>query len=515
VANFYDLEPAEQRRRSADRLIRYLRRYVGPYHPYLRRLYRQAGVDLDKLRTADDLRRLPIIDKSHLHEDPLAFMLQPKFPGISPPEGFDSAPAAKGLLAKYAWQALTDRPRDFGQVCRRDSFRDRVRRRALAEWLPIHFHASTGTTGPPVLAAYTHWELSRLLPQLAGLLALGPKERVAGEPYFDWADRGMNLFPGAPHLAFFGAVLTKMAIGTGTFDACGGHVIPTDRQVTLFAQGRFQSLISVPSYLVHWLRRATALREQGIIGPLGSLKYALVGAEPLSDALRETIRELAVSLGAHPRFKVHETLGMTEMKWWFAECVPRAGIHLNPRFYYWELLHPHTREPVAEGEPGVLVFSHIGWRGTVLVRYWTGDLVKGGLVWRRCEHCGYTFPRVFSPICRAEKDFTKLKGTRVDLSLLVEAVRGTPGVRQFQVSLESEAPELEFSRDVLAIHISAEPGQLAEEVERRLRERVKHHTEVSPDRITFEDDEPRLVERLFAKNGIKAEYIVERRREHI
>jgi phenylacetate-CoA ligase len=78
------------------------------------------------------------------------------------------------------------------------------------------------------------------------------------------------------------------------------------------------------------------------------------------------------------------------------------------------------RQPVKPGEPGVLVFTHIGWRGTVLVRYWTGDLIHGGMIRDRCPHCGWTFPRIFPPICRAEADFSKIKGARVELPLLIE-----------------------------------------------------------------------------------------------
>jgi hypothetical protein len=125
------------------------------------------------------------------------------------------------------------------------------------------------------------------------------------------------------------------------------------------------------------------------------------------------------------------------------------------------------------------------------------------------------FPRIYPPICRAEKDFTKLKGARVDLSLLVETVRETPGVRQFQIILENESSGDAFSRDVLSIHAVAESGSTAAALEERLRERLKTYTEVSPDRVIFEEDEEALDKRLFAKNGIKAEYLVERRTNHI
>jgi phenylacetate-CoA ligase len=329
---------------------------------------------------------------------------------------------------------------------------------------------------------------------------------------FDWTERKLVLFPGAPHVAFYGAVLTKVLVGSPSFETFGGAVIPTDRQIALFARGGFSSLVAIPSYLVYWLRRALVLQREGQVGKLTSLRRAVLGAEPVSESLRELIRALATEAGAESALRIVQCVGMTEMKWTFFECSERSGLHLNPKYYYWEVLHPETREPVGPGEPGVLVFTHVGWRGTVLVRYWTGDLVKGGMVWNRCEHCGYTFPRVFPPICRAVQDFTKLKGARVDLPELAEVVRATPGVRSFQVSLESEEPDAEFSRDVLAITVLPEPGHATSAIEDALRTRVKAATEVSPDRIVFEHDVEALDRKLFATPSMKAQYVVERRR---
>ena len=512
--NLYDLDPQQQRLVSFRRLTKYLRDYVEPYHPYFRKTYRSQGIDLSQLKTPDDLRRLPIVDKDDLRNDPRAFILQPTFPGVVPPDGIDTARIARGKLLKYTAQAVFNQPRDFTNLVRQPTLKQRIRRRALLEWWPIHFHASTGSTGEPTPAVYTYHDLTHAVRELASAMIL-PKVRDPEEPYFDFGDRSMNIFPGAPHLAFFAPVLAKTMIGVSTFDTFGGSVIPTDRQIILFEKGEFASITSIPSYLVHWLRRAKALQQEGVIGRLDKFRHVLLGAEPLSESLRDYIREMAIDLGAHPRFRVMATLGMTEMKWGFFECVEGSGIHLNPSYHFWELLHPETREPVAEGEPGVLVFSHIGWRGTVLVRYWTGDLIKGGFRWTRCEHCGWTFPRVFPPICRAVKDFTKLKGARVDLSLLVETVRDTPGVRTFQITLDSEDHETEFSRDLLRIEISAEPEQDQRRIDEQLHHRIKAMTEVSPDVIRFVSDESELERRLFERTGVKAEYIVERRKDHI
>src|SRR4029077_1481601 len=64
--NLYDLEPAAQRRASEKRLLGYLTKYVAPYHPFLRKLYRESGIDASRIRTIEEFRRLPIIDKKHL-----------------------------------------------------------------------------------------------------------------------------------------------------------------------------------------------------------------------------------------------------------------------------------------------------------------------------------------------------------------------------------------------------------------------------------------------------------------
>jgi hypothetical protein len=61
----------------------------------------------------------------------------------------------------------------------------------------------------------------------------------------------------------------------------------------------------------------------------------------------------------------------------------------------------------------------------------------------------------------------------VDLPLLAETVRATPGVRQFQVSLESEDPEIEFSRDVLVVHVFPEAGVAHDDLARAIRERIR------------------------------------------
>jgi len=508
--SYYDLEPDAQRAANAERLFSYLRNYIVPYHPWLRRRYREAGIDPRRIRSIEDFRKLPIIEKKDLQSAPLMFVLRPALPGGPPlPDGYDVEPLRRSTLFGYAARAALGIPRDPSRQVRHDSLRERVRRLGMLEWLPIHSHFSTGSSGLPTPIAFTHFDIHHVLAEMASLV-IKPKNPGPDSIPFEWDERKMSLFPGAPHVAFYAPVIAKILAGSPSFETFGGSSVPTEKQIALFAQGGFQSILAIPSYLIYWLRKAAALQAENKVGPLNRLRRVILGAEPVSEGLRDRLRALAIEAGGMPGLRIIQTAGMTEMKWTFLECAERSGVHLNPKYFHWELLHPETREPVGPREPGVLVFTHIGWRGTALVRYWTGDLIKGGMVWERCEFCGWTFPRIFPPICRAEMDFTKIKGTRVDLSLLTETVRDTPGVRNFQIFLDSESGG-EFERDQLGVRVIAERGSVEAEVRELLASRLKAAVEVSPDDVTFEHDEAAFEKRLFQKSSVKAEYVVERR----
>ncbi|MEW6202680.1 MAG: AMP-binding protein, partial [bacterium] len=506
----------EQQELSLRRLIRYIQDVVYPYHPYLRKKYKELGIDVRRLRTREDIANLPLVMKKDYREDPRAFILQPKFPGREEQIPYNTARIAPKWILKYLLQAVTNRPRDYANLYRpMPLIEGKIARRAALEWMPIHFHASAGTTGDPTPAVYTHYDITHIIPELAAKIFTEPPEVDPELPRVTWTTKGMNLFPGVPHLAFFQTVLAKFITGTSIFDTCGGKVIPTERQIEIFSEGEFDAVTSIPSYLVYWMRTAVEMVKAGKVKKMPHFKGVAVGGEPVTDKLREYFKELARELGAHPRFLVLESMGMTETKWAFTECYEKQKVHLNPKFYYWEVVDKDTLKPVGDDEEGVLVFSHIGWRGTVFVRYFTGDLIRGGVVWGQCPYCKYTYPRLIGPIMRAQKDFTKIKGTRVALLDLVASVRDTDGVRSFQIILDKEIPGDEFSRDVLKVRVSIEQGYDERQVESNIKENVKKTTEVTPDVVIFEKDDEKFKEELFARTGVKAEHIVENRPVHI
>jgi phenylacetate-coenzyme A ligase PaaK-like adenylate-forming protein len=509
MSNFYLKSVDEQKDASFRRLANYIREVVYPYHPYYRKLFKENGIDPYKIKAPADLARIPVTFKDDYRPDPIAFILQPAFPGREARYVTDRIGAK--FLAKYAAQSVLNYPRDYAAQYRanyKEGFAYlKVGRRIALEWNPIHFHASAGSTGDPTPATYTYRDIHGPVKEAAAAFWAGHEVK--------WDMRALNMFPGAPHLAFFQVLMGKWMSGASGFDTFGGNVVPTERQIQLFAEGGFEALVAIPSYLVYWLRKAVEMVESGEVKPLDRLFIGLVAAEPLTDSLRSYIKELVVRAGGKDDFRLVQGYGMTEMKIAFYECSENSNIHLNPKYFYWEVLDPKTNEPVPEGEPGVLVFSHIDWRGTAFLRYYTGDLIAGGVRWRRCENCGLTYPIMYPPIMRAKKDFTKLKGTRVSLMELISAVRDTPGVYQFQAVLDKEVAGDEYSRDKLLIRVAVQDGFEFDAVADEVRKNVKGTTEVTPDEVRHEPDREKLENELFEKTGIKAEYVVENRPVHL
>ncbi len=511
---YFKLSPDKQREESLSRLIKYIQDYVYPYHPYLRGAYKELGIDVGKMRTYEDFQKLPLITKKEYRKDPRAFILQPKFPTQESMIPYDTAMISKRKLLKYAVQAGLNIPRDKVNGFKNMDFKEKVTRRIVHEWFPIHFHASAGSTGDPTPAVYTYRDIKRVLPEMANIVWIEPKDVPEDSPRAAFNKINFNTFPGAPHLAFFQAVLTKLFVGASSFDSFGGKVIPTDQQIRIFASGKFNAITSVPSYFVYWLRKAVEMHEKGEIGDMPFFEGALLGAEGVTPELKAYLLSLTKKIGAHPKFRVIASYGSTELKWAFIEPDYDCGIHLDPRFYFWELLDPETRKPVKQGDPGILVFSHIGWRGTVFVRYWTGDLIKGGLSFDRCPRCGFTMPRLYAPVVRYDKDFTKIKGTKVLIPDLVTAVRDTKGVLSFQIIIDKKVPDDPFSMDVIKIRIVADKAVNEEALRESLGHRIKAFIELTPDEIIFEKDEKSIETELFAKTGIKAEYVIDKRQEH-
>jgi phenylacetate-CoA ligase len=197
----------------------------------------------------------------------------------------------------------------------------------------------------------------------------------------------------------------------------------------------------------------------------------------------------------------------------FYECKEGSGLHLDPEYIFSEILDPDTKEPVPPGKPGIFVWSHIDWRGTAILRYWSGDYIEGGMVVDPCPHCLLSLPRLRTPIWRAEKDFTKIRGTRVEFVSLQDAVRGVQDVATFQIILTKEIESDPFSRDRVEVLVAAVEGNDTGAIQANIKKAVLSAAEIGIDSVRF-DSAAEIEARLFAKK-LKAEWIVDSRPQSV
>jgi phenylacetate-CoA ligase len=127
-------------------------------------------------------------------------------------------------------------------------------------------------------------------------------------------------------------------------------------------------------------------------------------------------------------------MGATELQCGLVECAEGAGFH-NPTP---ELFHLASVDgdgvPVPDGDTGRLVLTHLDRRGTVLLRFWLGDLVR--FTNDPCGSCGRGGGLILQHLGRGG-NFVKIRGNLVDLSGISNAVSLIPHVIEHQIVIQS------------------------------------------------------------------------------
>ena len=481
-----NIDAAEQRRLSFERLRRFIERDVLPYSPYYRRLFASSGFDPGKLKSESDLARIPLTTKDDFQRFGPDFVLQPRWPGKA--DGLDTEEISREYWDTYAAAENLDDDIEAPQ-----SPDDRQYRAFLLDWQPILTTRTGGTTGASAYSVYTHSDL------------LGPFKRAARFHHniHSWTptQRFMSLLPAGEHLGFYGNLLVPLLNGQPLRPTFGGRVTSTENQILSAATSKIQALQGSSSYLAHWLDTACQMMRAGQIEGLASLQVIIASAEPLSEGYAQSVHTGLVILGAGDAHLV-QGMSSTELKsGGFRECDTGMGLHVDPQHYFIELLDPETKQPVPEGKPGVLVWSHIDWHGSVILRYWSGDVVDGGARFGRCPNCGLVVPRLFPPLRRVQSDFLKIRGTRVDLTDLRTALEALFGRDAFQVEIRSDSKSVGRHRfTVYGQKGKVEGADLVKEV-------VRSAVELGVDEVVF-CDATQMHERLYGAGGWKPRWLI-------
>jgi len=453
----------EQRALQDALLRRYVREYLVPFSPHYRELLQKSGVRPEQINGVDDLRRVPLSSKLDLLPTPeepqrfKRFILQPDPATIR---------AAWPLSRKLPllWNKWT-----HGANAVREAFR--------REFAPCFMTFTTGRSAEPVPFFYSQHDIDNLHEtgrRLVDVMGLKSEYRVA------------NIFPYAPHLAFWQVFFAGQATGMMALSTGGGKVMGSSGDLRAITRLKADALIGVPGYVYHLLRRAAAERLD-----LSSIKCVVLGAERVPPGMKAKICSLLEETGARD-VRVFGTYGFTECRMAFAECPTHdneyTGYHLYPDMAIFEVVDPKTGEVVPEGQDGELVFTPLQARASTVFRYRTGDRVRGGLRWDPCPHCGRTVPRISSDLTRESnvKDLQlmKIKGTLINLEDCAMLLGSMPEVEEWQIELRKKDND-PLEVDEMVIHVAIKAGCTEAEAAARLRDLFRSRLEVAPNHVEF------------------------------
>jgi phenylacetate-coenzyme A ligase PaaK-like adenylate-forming protein len=199
-------------------------------------------------------------------------------------------------------------------------------------------------------------------------------------------------------------------------------------------------------------------------------------------------------LGA-PKVEVLAIYGFTESKLAWPECPfppdqPSAGYHLYPDLGIVEIINPKTGDIVPNGQPGEIVFTPLAARGTVVLRYRTGDCIDGGLTYEPCPYCHRSVPRLVGRISRTseikELNLDKIKGTLVDFNALEHVLDDAPHIGAWQVELRKLHDD-PLELDEIILHVNQTNGADEARLRHELSERCYNQTDIHPNRILFHE----------------------------
>jgi phenylacetate-coenzyme A ligase PaaK-like adenylate-forming protein len=475
---------ADLKRLADEQLTRFVREELYPFSRHYRRVFDEAGVDPRKFNGVADLARLPFTTKQDLlraqttPENRYDFVLRPS------PE-----------LIKQHWPFSRKLALVLGGAGAREALRYR--------YTPNFLTFTTGRSSEPVGFAYTPHDLDVLSEAIARMFDV---VQVTSAD-----ERIVNLFPFAPHLAFWAVTLGGFKTGRLVVPSGGGKVMGTDGSLRLFERLNPTAIVGTPGFTYHLLRRGNELGTS-----FQNVRTVVLGAEKTPPGLKDKMLE-CLRAGGAGKVRIVGTYGFTEARMAWAECPTddnsSSGYHVHPDLGVFEVVDPKTGAVLPDGETGELVYSTISGHGTCVIRYRTGDMCIGGIQWGVCPHCGRTLPRIASELRRVSEthalNLTKIKGTLVDLSAMGQTLAEMREVEEWQVVL-SKRNDDPFEVDQLEVRVAprkdADRAKLAEQISTRLHTA----TEVAPNKVTLlELDE--LLKLLGMETAMKEQRYVDRR----
>jgi phenylacetate-CoA ligase len=316
----------------------------------------------------------------------------------------------------------------------------------------VRLHASSGTTGKPIVVAYSKADLDVWTSVIVRCLA------ACGLHHGDIIQNayGYGLFTGG-----LGAHYGAEALGATVIPVSGGN---TDRQIMVMKDFGVTAICCTPSYFTHLLERAT---ELGVNVRDLPLRAGVFGAEPWTESMRRHI-EAESGIRAFDIYGLSEIIGPGVA----IECPYQRGLHILEDHFYPEIVDTQTGKPLPDGEEGELVLTTLSKEAMPMIRYRTRDITS--LMRGECA-CGRTVRRM-ARIGRRSDDMLIVRGVNVfpsQIETALLAVEGTLPHYQIILTREKGLDSLEVAVEVTPELFSDKIGAL-ETLRSRLMQSLDH-----------------------------------------
>lgn len=279
----------------------------------------------------------------------------------------------------------------------------------------VRVHASSGTTGKPIVVAYTKDDIEVWTSVMVRTFAACGLQQgdIIQNAY------GYGLFTGG-----LGAHYGAEGLGATVIPISGGN---SDRQIMVMQDFGVTAICSTPSYFLHLIERAG---EMGVDMKKLPLKAGVFGAEPWTEAMRLHI-EQQTNIKAYDIYGLSEIIGPGVG----IECSCQQGLHIFEDHFYPEIINPETGKVLPDGSEGELVLTTLSKRAMPMIRYRTRDITS--INPEPCA-CGRTIRRI-RRIGRRSDDMFIIRGVNVFPSQVESALLTIEGtLPHYQIILTRE-----------------------------------------------------------------------------
>ncbi len=296
----------------------------------------------------------------------------------------------------------------------------------------VEIHMSSGTTGTPVVDAYTKRDIEDWSEGMARTLS------AAGATRNDTIQNayGYGLFTGG-----LGTHYGTQRIGATIIPISSGN---SEKQLTTIRDFKSTVMTCTPSYALYLAEHA---KDLGIDPTKLGLRAGCFGAEPWSENMRKEI-EKAWGIKAYDIYGLTEITGPGVAY----ECESQYGMHVNEDLWYPEIIDPETGTVLPDGEKGELVLTTITKEGTPLIRYRTRDITF--IIKEKCG-CGRTLRRIHRLFGRTD-DLLIIRGVNVFPSQIEHALIEIKGVEPNYLILVDRSAQTHLDEAELHVEVSAD-----------------------------------------------------------